>query len=125
MATALTAPTPRLGLAPAAPSAGFHLTRRGRLLLRGVPLMLGVAALTAVAAFLAGVLLSPPAVSADEAAGSLQTVTVTPGDSLWSIARTVAPEEDPYEVVTRIDELNGLEGRDPRPGEDLFLPPVS
>ena len=38
------------------------------------------------------------------------------------IATTVAPEADVYEVIATIDELNGLEGRAPAPGEELFVP---
>ncbi|TFI48760.1 peptidoglycan-binding protein LysM, partial [Micrococcus endophyticus] len=80
------------------------------------------AAATLAVAFLLGVLLSPAAVSADTAAPATQTVTVMPGDSLWTIATTIAPEEDVYEVIAAIDELNGLEGRAPALGEELFIP---
>lgn len=122
--------TPRLlgrsrsGHAPARPSAPLRLTRRGRLLFRGLPLMLSVAALTATAAFFAGVMLSPPAVSADVASEDLVTVTVMPGDSLWSIARDAAPGVDPYVTMERIGELNALEGGELELGQELYLPPV-
>lgn len=102
--------------------AAIHLTRRGRLLLRGVPVMVAAATATLAVAFLLGVLLSPAAVSADVAAPATQSVTVMPGDSLWTIATTIAPERDVYEVIAAIDELNGLDGRAPAPGEDLFVP---
>ncbi len=36
------------------------------------------------------------------------TVTVTSGDSLWSIARYIAPESDPRDVIAQIEQLNGL-----------------
>lgn len=122
--------TPRLlgrsrsGHAPARPSAPLRLTRRGRLLFRGLPLMLSVAALTATAAFFAGVVLSPPAVSADVASEDLVTVTVMPGDSLWSIAQEDAPGVDPYVTMERIGELNALEGGELELGQELYLPPV-
>lgn len=122
--------TPRLlgrsrsGHASARPSAPLRLTRRGRLLFRGLPLMLSVAALTATAAFFAGVMLSPPAVSADVASEDLVTVTVMPGDSLWSIARDAAPGVDPYVTMERIGELNALEGGELELGQELYLPPV-
>ena len=122
--------TPRLlgrsrsGHAPARPSAPLRLTRRGRLLFRGLPLMLSVAALTATAAFFVGVMLSPPAVSADVASEDLATVTVMPGDSLWSIARDAAPGVDPYVTMERIGELNALEGGELELGQELYLPPV-
>lgn len=103
----------------------LRLTRRGRLLFRGLPVILSVAALTATAAFLLGVLLSPAAVSAEVAAEDLQTVTVMPGDSLWSIAEQVAQGgQDPRDVVRRIDELNALHGAAPELGQELYLPPL-
>lgn len=108
----------------AARTSGVRLTRRGRLLFRGLPVILSVAAATVAAAFFAGVLFSPPAVSADTPAAELQTVTVMPGDSLWTIARDVAPEADRRDTMRRIDELNGLEGRDPELGQELYVPPT-
>ena len=75
--------------------ATIRLTRRGRLVLRGIPVI---------------------------AAAVAATLAVMPGDSLWTIATTVAPEADVYEVIATIDELNGLEGRAPAPGEELFVP---
>ena len=96
--------------------------RRGRLVLRGIPVIAAAVAATLAAAFFLGVLLSPAAVSADTAGPATQSVTVMPGDSLWTIATTVAPEADVYEVIATIDELNGLEGRAPAPGEELFVP---
>jgi len=101
---------------------GLRLTRRGRLLLRGLPLMVSAAVLTAAAAFFSGLLLAPAAVSSDRAGASLETVTVMPGDSLWSIATTAAPEADPYQAMSRIAELNSLEGRELEVGTVLFVP---
>jgi len=74
------------------------------------------------AAFSLGGRLAPAAGAADPAGPATQSVTVMPGDSLWTIATTVAPEADVYEVIATIDELNGLEGRAPAPGEELFVP---
>ena len=50
------------------------------------------------------------------------TVVVRSGDTLWSIARDVAPEEDPRAVVDAIVELNGLHDVDLLPGAELQLP---
>lgn len=119
--TTLTAALSRPVPARPAPS-GFRLNRRGRLVLRGLPLMLAAAVLTVVAAFLAGLLTSPAAVSSEGPGARLETVTVMPGDSLWSIAAEAAPEEDPFTTMTRIAELNSLEGRELELGESLFVP---
>lgn len=120
---AMAVPARRAVPAAARPAgAGFRLSRRGRLVFRGLPLMLAVAVLTAVLAFLAGVLTSPAAASSDGPGAQLETVTVLPGDSLWSIAAEVAPDEDPFTTMTRIAELNSLEGRELELGETLFVP---
>jgi len=39
----------------------------------------------------------------------LVDVTVGPGDTLWSIATSAAPNRDPREVIGEIEQLNGLE----------------
>jgi nucleoid-associated protein YgaU len=36
------------------------------------------------------------------------TVIVTPGDTLWDIARRVDPTADPRDVVAQIEEMNSL-----------------
>ena len=55
-------------------------------------------------------------------AGSFSTVTVEPGDSLWSIAQTVAPGADPRDVVDAIVRLNALDGVTLSPGEQIAIP---
>ena len=52
----------------------------------------------------------------------VSSVVVDPGDTLWSIAATVAPEEDVRLVVDRIQELNGLRSTELVPGQVLLLP---
>ncbi|MDO5701215.1 MAG: LysM peptidoglycan-binding domain-containing protein [Bowdeniella nasicola] len=50
-------------------------------------------------------------------------VTVTTGDTLWSIARAHAGDGSTTgEVVTQIIELNELAGSDLEPGQELVLP---
>ncbi|MFP5369185.1 MAG: LysM peptidoglycan-binding domain-containing protein [Actinomycetes bacterium] len=50
------------------------------------------------------------------------SVVVEQGDTLWSIATSVAVDEDVRVVVDRIQELNGLRGTDVVPGQVLLLP---
>jgi nucleoid-associated protein YgaU len=51
------------------------------------------------------------------------SVVVEQGDSLWSIAASVAGEgDDVRAVVDRIQELNGLSGSAVLPGQVLELP---
>ena len=94
-----------------------RLTERGRRVVAGLSIAVGlsIAAVTVVTVQL----------NADrgglELAGS-STVVVQPGDTLWSLAQQVAPEEDPRAVVDAIVDLNGLEDVDLLPGAVLQLP---
>jgi hypothetical protein len=38
----------------------------------------------------------------------VQWVTVQPGETLWGIAKAIAPERDPREVVWEIQQINRL-----------------
>ncbi|WP_222195449.1 LysM peptidoglycan-binding domain-containing protein [Modestobacter italicus] len=97
--------------------APLRLTERGRRVVAGLSVAIGlsIAAATVVVVELGG----------DHGglrlAGS-STVVVQSGDTLWSIARDVAPEEDPRAVVDAIVELNGLDSVGLLPGAELQLP---
>ncbi len=52
----------------------------------------------------------------------VSSVVVEPGDTLWSIAESVAGGADVRDVVDRIQELNRLEGSSLVPGQVLLLP---
>lgn len=111
---------------PAAPAqrvrqAPLKLTRRGRFVFIGVPLILLAALILSFSGFL-----NAPAKAA-ESASELSvtptvTVTVQPGESLWAIAEAVAPERDPRDVVTDIIQLNNLDAARVVPGQALFIP---
>ena len=94
------------------------LTRRGRLAL-----------FLAASSGLAGVVLATGqwADAADAGTGrsagpATAVVVVQPGDSLWSIARSVAPGADPRETVLRLRELNGMAGAVVVPGQSIVVP---
>jgi nucleoid-associated protein YgaU len=93
-----------------------RLTRRGRRAVAGLSVLIGLG-LAAATIAVAG---------PDEGSGfrlvGVETVVVHPGDSLWSIAREVDPEEDPRGVVDAIVDLNALDGVGLRPGQVLQLP---
>jgi LysM repeat protein len=99
----------------------LRLTRRGRVVLIGIPLVL----LAALLFFLAG-FLNAPAKAADSAADLAVTptvsVTVQSGASLWGIAAEVAPERDPRDVIADIVQLNNLNAGTVLPGQQLFVP---
>lgn len=99
----------------AQPTAGPHLTRRGRaaLLLVLVGLLLGAFSLGRVGS----------QASTDRSVRpSYQQTTVHAGESLWSVARRVAPSSDPRAVVVQLRRLNHLEGAGVRVGQQLVLP---
>jgi LysM repeat protein len=49
-------------------------------------------------------------------------VVVQPGESLWSVAREVAPQADPRETVLRLRELNHLSSDSVEVGQALVVP---
>jgi LysM repeat protein len=67
-----------------------------------------------------------PAKASDSAADLLATPTVTvtvqPGQSLWSIAGSLAPDRDARDVVADIVQLNNLSAGPVIPGQQLFVP---
>lgn len=99
----------------------LRLTRRGRIVLVGVPLIILSVLLISLAGFL-----NSPAKAADSASELSLTptvsVTVQPGQSLWEIAGSVAPERDPRDVVADIVQLNNLDGGRVMPGQQIFVP---
>lgn len=105
-------------------------TTRLRLTARGRRVLTVLAAVPAAAALgvavLSGALLSGGgAVASSDAgapAGTYETVTVLPGDSLWSIAEDVAPGHDPRDVVDALMNLNALGSGALDAGQSLAIP---
>lgn len=93
--------------------AASRLTRRGVVVLALAVLALGVA-LVWVAK------LSAPQAAAG--AHAPRSVTVAPGDTLWSIATRVAPQADPRAEVAALQERNHLTTVDLMPGQVLRVP---
>ncbi|WP_237224576.1 MULTISPECIES: LysM peptidoglycan-binding domain-containing protein [Rothia] len=102
----------------------MRLTRRGRFIFRGLPL-LTLAALLVLGALT--LLLPTEAKSSAETpvAPSSSTVTVMHGDSLWSIAADVAPGEDNRDVINHIMQINNLTTAQVEPGQVLEVPVYS
>ena len=97
----------------------LRITRRGR----GVVALLAAAPIVVAVAVL--VINGGAALGSDDTGRPVQSfehVTVLPGDTLWSIARDVAPAEDPRDVVDAISSLNRLTSSTLDAGQHLFLP---
>jgi hypothetical protein len=97
--------------------ASVRVTRRGR---AAVVLLL---AAVLFAAFSLGRTASDAAdVAGEPSAPRLEQATVQPGESLWSVAQRIAPENDPREVIQQIRRLNDLESSQLQVGQQLLLP---
>lgn len=109
------------GFDPRAARTRLRLTRRGRVVLTAL------AAVPVVAAILVGSLASGGAVAGiDDGTPpvAFETVVVGASDSLWGIAESIAPTEDPRDVILEIMRLNGLSDAVVQPGQRLSLPVV-
>lgn len=101
----------------AATTGSVHLTRRGRLVVTvlAIVLILGMALGTA----------GRVSAGSTEQAPVLESVVVQPGQSLWGFAAQALPGLDTREAVLRIRELNALEGASGNvihPGQVLLVP---
>lgn len=112
----------RLAAARKPTAAGrLNLTRRGRFVFIGLPVITGAAALIAVAV----IFLMPTTVHAGtDPLGNpaTRTVTVQPQQSLWEIARAADPQRDTREVMDDIVELNDLSSSALASGQLLEVP---
>lgn len=107
--------------------ARLQLTRRGRLVLLGVPAILTAAVMVfAALAIGLGSIATPAQAAAGYAAVDLEdyavSVTVLPGDNLWSIAGASNPNGDVRDVVREIVALNELGSGVLQAGQRLYVP---
>lgn len=107
-------PRPLACAASAAPSVhGGGLTRRGRMVVAFVWLLLGVAVVFAFVRPWGGA----------EEVPSVVTVRVEAGDTLWGLAGDLAPAADRREMVATILELNSLgSAGEVQAGDTLLIP---
>lgn len=104
-----------------------ELTRRGRFVFIGLPVLMTAALmLLALCALAAGSLASPAQASASyepiDMADYAVSVTVLQGESLWSIASAADPSRDVREVVSEIVVLNDLSSGVVQAGQRLYVP---
>lgn len=105
----------------------LRLTRRGRMLLLGVPALAVTAVLVfSLLAVLLGTVASPANAatkgSAADAAGGTTSVTVLQGGNLWSIAAASDSSRDVRDVVSDIMVLNDLSSSVLQAGQRLYVP---
>lgn len=98
----------------------LSLTRRGRLVLIGLPLMILAAALLTFV----GLFTAPAMASGFGNINPTDTVSVSvpSGGSLWNLALEYSPDRDPRHVVSEIVELNNLGTSTVQAGQQVFVP---
>ena len=93
----------------------LRMTKRGRGVLLSV-----LATPLVIAALVFGI--NAGGATATNSSTPLTRVTVVGGETLWSLARQVAPNADPRDVVADIMSVNRMSSADIQPGEQLAIP---
>ena len=101
-----------------------RLTRRGRLVVTGLVLLVAIVTATLLWMTAAG------SVQASSRGGpaprspyqGLTQVVVQPGQTLWSIAAAAEPSANAWAVVQQIIEVNAMNGPQVRAGEQIWVP---
>ena len=101
-----------------APTPHLRITRRGRTV---VTFLVAVPLAIAAAVFGLGAV-GAAAGTSSGSASSFHYVTVDPGESLWQLAVSVAPNADPRDVVADIQNLNNLSSGVLQPGQRIAIP---
>ena len=96
----------------------MRLTRRGRL----VAFSASVAALGAIVIGAGQVAGASGSDSQAPSSRAAQVVVVQAGETLWGIAREVAPGSDPRGVVRQIRQMNDLGTTPVVPGQSIVVP---
>jgi nucleoid-associated protein YgaU len=117
---------------PAAPAAAqgpaltpVRLTRRGRLVITGMAVLLVAAGSVALAGAAqaighSGAQARPG--KAGAAGAAITKVEVRPGQSLWTLAEAYDPNADTRQVIQEILQLNSLSTDQVQPGQVLWMP---
>ena len=93
----------------------LRMTTRGRAVLLTL-----VATPIVIAALAFGI--NAGGATATNSSTPLAKVTVVGGESLWSLAKQIAPNSDPRDVIADIMSVNRLGSADIYPGEQLAIP---
>lgn len=93
----------------------MRLTRKGRLVLTSLAGLVLLAGLFVLAS-------SGAEASNTTSSASVMEVVVSPGDTLWSIAKAVRPNQDPRETIYHIKAMNLISGSQVFPGQIIKVP---
>jgi hypothetical protein len=118
MPAAVPRPARRMPAAERAASP-LRLTRRGRVVVAGLAVLL----VSVLSLLVAGAAQATSRGAPLSAAGhGLGQVVVRPGQSLWSVAESADPDADARLVIQQILELNALHGDTIFAGQRLWVP---
>lgn len=98
----------------------YRLNSRGKLVIGTLAVLF-----TAVLFFLLGTIFSSVVQAAEPSSPAIEytVITIQPGDSLWNIATSYAPSEDPRVVIDLLLEINELDSAaDLQAGGSLLVP---
>jgi LysM repeat protein len=116
------------GAVPRVVNSRLRITRRGRAVLTTL-LALPVVATALVLALNSGMAFAsegePAGANTQSSAQAVDTfgyVTVKSGQSMWTLAETIAPKADPRDVIAEIVALNQLTSASLSPGQQLAVP---
>lgn len=98
-------------VAPA--QARMRLTRRGRVVMASFAVAL---------AFGIGAIAGQAQASGTDEDVAVETIVVTPGQTLWEIANGVAGDRDVRDVIAMIERINALDSTDLEVGQVLEVP---
>jgi LysM domain len=107
--------------APVTAPAPLRLTRRGRLVVAAILLLLATIAITVASMTISGAQAANHGRPGGGYAGMHQIV-VQPGQTLWSIAAQAEPSADPRQVVAQIMTANSMASSAVQAGELLWVP---
>jgi nucleoid-associated protein YgaU len=93
---------------------GLRLTRKGRLAITFSAALLVLAGVFALAPS------GAEASNTSNSAGVIEVI-VSPGDSLWSIAKAAKPDQDPRETIYEIKAMNLIQGSQVFPGQIIQI----
>jgi nucleoid-associated protein YgaU len=97
-----------------------RLTRRGRLVVTGMAVLLAAAVSVTLAG--AAQALGHSGAPARPGTAAITKVEVRPGQSLWTLAEAYDPNADTRQVIQEILQLNSMSTDQVQPGQILWMP---
>jgi hypothetical protein len=107
------------GTQPAAP---IRLTRRGRIVLAALAVVLATVVITVIGMAAAGGAQATGHGKAGAGYQGMRQIVVRPGQTLWSIAAKAEPAADPRLVIAQIMTANSLTSTVVQAGELIWVP---